>query len=206
MMAGLSIVFAGTPNVGDSFVKVWHRGTKDNDNVGYDKERSGRLLARGDGRSVEVVGAKKEERVKTVRKRQSGDGAGNGSGSENARAKGYKMKFSSHPFCVSEGIPVRQEVPSRNRRKGRRRLVAEERGERTTREKNRGLAGGTREWSYEVARRAGVSVTGGWEQGNCQQGSDCIVVPKGEVERPLENLLTYGNRARLSFTFLFVAQ
>lgn len=37
--------------------------------------------------------------------------------SENARAKGYEMKFSSHPFCVSEGIPVRQEVASRNRRK-----------------------------------------------------------------------------------------
>jgi len=46
-----------------------------------------------------------------------GRGASDSRDSENARAKGYEMKFSSHPFCVSEGIPVRQEVPSRNRRK-----------------------------------------------------------------------------------------
>ncbi|KYN35457.1 hypothetical protein ALC56_10014 [Trachymyrmex septentrionalis] len=46
--------------------------------------------------------------------------------SENARAKGYEMKFSSHPFCVSEGIPVRQEVPSRNPRKRKKNRPKEE--------------------------------------------------------------------------------
>lgn len=41
---------------------------------------------------------------------------------------------------------------------------------------------------------------------NCQQSSDCIVVPKGKVHRPLENLLTYGNHTHLPFTLLFVVQ
>lgn len=146
------------------------------------------------------------------------EGRGDDGDSENARAKGYEMKFSSHPFCVSEGIPVRQEVPSRNRRKRRSQLEGRERrrGRVTEGDEKEG-----RRASAEMAvepGRTGLQDIGrggfsrregngeGREQGNCQQSSDCIVVPKGKVHRPLENLLTYGNRAGLSFTLLFVAQ
>lgn len=68
--------------------------------------------------TVETAGKReKKEGAKTARKRRSEGCRRSDDDSENARAKGYEMKFSSHPFCVSEGIPVRQEVPSRNRRK-----------------------------------------------------------------------------------------
>lgn len=33
---------------------------------------------------------------------------------------------------------------------------------------------------------------------NCQQSSDCITVPRGEVHRPLENLQAFGNRSSSS--------
>lgn len=79
------------------------------------------------------------------------------SDSENARAKGYEMKFSSHPFCVSEGIPVRQEVPSWNRRKrksGLRKKRTEERTSRRRRRERRTSGGGNggRARPYEAAR------------------------------------------------------
>lgn len=77
---------------------------------------------------------KERKSRKTAEEKDSGgggrareEGRGDDGDSENARAKGYEMKFSSHPFCVSEGIPVRQEVPSRNRRKRRSQLEGRER-------------------------------------------------------------------------------
>lgn len=69
------------------------------------------------------AGGEKRRRAKTAREKKTGWRGGRAEesdgDSENARAKGYEMKFSSHPFCVSEGIPVRQEVPSWNQRKGK---------------------------------------------------------------------------------------
>lgn len=69
-------------------------------------------------------------------------------------------------------------------------------------------------WRWSEARTgvAGYRARGGFHggevgsKGNCQQSSDCIVAPKGKVHRPLENLLTYGNRTHLPFTLLFAVQ
>lgn len=119
------------------------------------------------------------------------------------------MKFSSHPFCVSEGIPVRQEVPSRNRRKRKKKtLLRRKRKEERTRSAWERDVGRRWKWRWSEAVR-GLRDIGRGEvgsKGNCQQSSDCIVVPKGKVHRPLENLLTYGNRTHLPFTLLFAAR
>lgn len=188
-----------------------HRDTKDS-NVACDKkEKAVSALARGNGGNRREE--RKKEGAKTARKRRSGGCRRSDDDSENARAKGYEMKFSSHPFCVSEGIPVRQEVPSRNRRKRKKNGKekegkdeidegGEEEGWLTVVEMavERGRTG-----SRDIGRAEGFSRRGGSKE-NCQQSSDCIVVPKGKVHRPLENLLTYGNRTHLPFTLLFTAQ
>lgn len=101
-----------------------HRDTKDSDVVCDKKEKAVSALACGNGGSRREE--RKKERAKTARKRQNGGCQWSDGDSENARAKGYEMKFSSHPFCVSEGIPVRQEVPSRNRRKRKKPRLEEE--------------------------------------------------------------------------------
>lgn len=55
---------------------------------------------------------KKKER-KTKKKKRKRKGAKRNERRQLRRGKGQEMKFSSHPFCVSGGIPVRQEVPPR---------------------------------------------------------------------------------------------
>jgi len=89
------------------------------------EEDRGRRRRDDRGRKKKLEGTRKPRERERERERDGtanaafgeGRGASDSRDSENARAKGYEMKFSSHPFCVSEGIPVRQEVPSRNRRK-----------------------------------------------------------------------------------------
>lgn len=176
-------------------------------------------LARGNGgsRREEREREKKKEGAKTARKRRSRRCRRSDGDSENARAKGYEMKFSSHPFCVSEGIPVRQEVPSWNRRKRKKKNRLEEEKEGKNEIGEEGEEEGWRatvEMAVERGRCgvAGYRARGGFHggevgsKGNCQQSSDCIVAPKGKVHRPLENLLTYGNRTHLPFTLLFAVQ
>lgn len=191
-----------------------HRDTKDS-NVACDKkEKAVSALARGNGGNRREE--RKKEGAKTARKRRSGGCRRSDDDSENARAKGYEMKFSSHPFCVSEGIPVRQEVPSRNRRKRKKNGGRERRkGRDRRRRRRRGMAngggngGGARPYGvagYRTRRRVFTTGRSGGSKENCQQSSDCIVIPKGKVHRPLENLLIYGNRTHLPFTLLFTAQ
>lgn len=103
-------------------------------------------LARGNGGSRWEE--RKKEGAKTTRKRWNGGCQWSDGDSENARAKGYEMKFSSHPFCVSEGIPVRQEVPSRNRRKRKKTRLEEEK------ERKDEIGGG----GEEEERRAAVEM------------------------------------------------
>lgn len=103
-----------------------HHDTKDSDVACDKKEKAVSALARGNGGSRREEREKKKEGAKTARKRRSGRCRRSDGDSENARAKGYEMKFSSHPFCVSEGIPVRQEVPSWNRRKRKKNRLEEE--------------------------------------------------------------------------------
>lgn len=121
--------------------------------------------------TVEAAGKreKKKEGTKTARKRRSGGCRRSDGDSENARAKGYEMKFSSHPFCVSEGIPVRQEVPSRNRRKRKKnRAGGRERRKGRDRRRRRGRADGGRWWKWRWSRtglwdiRRGEVFTAGW--------------------------------------------
>lgn len=64
------------------------------------------------------------------------------------------MKFSSHPFCVSEGIPVRQEVPSRNRRK--REETAERKGRREGRDRRKEREDANRKENEREDERATV--------------------------------------------------
>lgn len=179
-------------------------------------------LARGNGGSGREERQRERERkkgrgAKTARKRRSGGCRRSDGDSENARAKGYEMKFSSHPFCVSEGIPVRQEVPSRNRRKRKKNSASEEEKGGKDKIGEEGVGEGRRAAVDMAVKRgrtgvAGYRTRGGFHggevgsKGNCQQSSDCIVVPKGKVHRPFENLLTYGNRTHLPFTLLFAAQ
>lgn len=121
---------------------VRHRYTKDNDAVCDKKRRWARWLVE----TVEAAGKKRMSEnceKKTERKMRRSDGD-----SENARAKGYEMKFSSHPFCVSEGIPVRREVPSWNRRKRKSELGRRER------RKGRVDAGGEKEGQRAVVEMA----------------------------------------------------
>lgn len=169
------------------------RDTKDSDVACDKKEKAVSALARGNGGSRREE-RKKKEGTKTARKRRSGGCRRSDGDSENARAKGYEMKFSSHPFCVSEGIPVRQEVPSRNRRKRKKKTPEEEKGgkdeigEEGEEERRRAMV----EMAVEPYGVVGYQTRGGFHggvvgsKGNCQQSSDCIVVPKGKVHRPLE--------------------
>lgn len=121
-------LFAGAPNADDSFVKARGIATQRTATLlAIRRRRRWSALACGNGGSRRE-GRKKKEGAKTARKRQSGGCRWSDGDSENARAKGYEMKFSSHPFCVSEGIPVRQEVPSRNRRKRKKTRLEEEKG------------------------------------------------------------------------------
>lgn len=99
---------------------VQHRDTKDNDAT-FAIRRRRRMSAFLETVREKPPGGKKKRRSENCKKKKIERRIRKSENdSENARAKGYEMKFSSHPFCVSEGIPVRQEVPSRNRRKGKR--------------------------------------------------------------------------------------
>jgi len=156
-------LFAGTPNADDSFVKA----------CGITTQRTATLLAirrrRRWTRWLEETAGKREkkEEAKTARKRRSGGCWRSDGDSENARAKGYEMKFSSHPFCVSEGIPVRQEVPSRNRRKRRKTDWKKRKEERTrsTKRARRRDGGWQWKWRWSEARVVGYQTRGGFHGG-----------------------------------------
>lgn len=84
--------------------------------------RNASILKRFDGLRLSwTSGGEEMEEDRNKRKRNKKERDGKGKRNEREkpakkrerRARGYEMKFSSHPFCVSGGIPVRQEVPPR---------------------------------------------------------------------------------------------
>lgn len=116
-----------------------HRDTKDNGAIfAIDKTKKADERVGSWNRWRNRRGGKKEKSENCEREKKiEWKIRGSENDSENARAKGYEMKFSSHPFCVSEGIPVRQEVPSRNRRKGKRSRLWRKRKEKRRKQETR---------------------------------------------------------------------
>lgn len=202
-----------------------HRDTKDNDAIlAIDKTEKADERVGSWNRWRNRRGMKKEE-AKTEREKKIEWKIRR---SERTIAKTHERKATRwnsqviHSAC-QRGFPCgkryrrgteekEKEAGYREREKKRGESTRERRDRRKRREKqghNDSSGNGDRARPYKVARHRTRAFSWRGSRGsqeNCQQSSDCIVAPKGKVHRPLENLLTYGNRARLSFTLLFVAR
>jgi len=192
-------LFAGAPNVDDSFVKA----------RGIAIQRTTTLFAIRKG--GERVGSwkrwkplGKKGRAKTTRKRQNGGWRGATAIARTHERKATRWNSQVIHSACQRGFPCGKRYRRGTEEKEKAVLGRRER------RKGRVGAGGEKEgravveMAVERGRtklrdigRGEVFATGKVEsKENCQQSSDCIVAPKGKVHRPLENLLTYGNRAR----------